>query len=242
MRYPLYASHMGIIVPAVLTPSLEDLEEKLGRLARIPSVSRIQIDVVDGKFATPASWPCTAPQEMIDKIARGEMLPELDRIEYEMDLMCLDADRIAGEWLSLGASRLTFHAGSAMDLGRLLSSARSRYGDDFLTFGLAIHIESDLSLIEPHLGMISYVQFMGIATIGRQGQPFDRRVLEKIRAFRSQHPEIPVQVDGGVSLDSGKELLALGVSSLIVGSAILRATDPAAEVAKFEALATPFGV
>ncbi len=233
---------MGIVVPAVLPPSLEDLEEKIGRLARIPSVSRIQIDVVDGTFATPASWPCAAPQEMRDMIARGEMLPELDRIEYEIDLMCLDADHIAGAWLSLGASRLTFHAESAMDLGRLLTSARERYGDDVLTFGLAIHIESDLSLIEPHLAQVGYVQFMGIATIGRQGQPFDRRVLEKIRVFRSRHPEIPVQVDGGVSLDSGKELLALGVSNLIVGSAILRSADPAAEVAKFEALAIPHGV
>ena len=233
---------MSIVVPAVLPPSLEDLEEKLGRFARIPSVSRVQIDVVDGKFATPASWPCTAPQEMDAMIARGEMLPELDRIEYEIDLMCLDADRVAGAWLSLGASRLTFHAESAMDLGRLLASARSRYGDDFLTFGLALNIASDLSLIEPHLAQVGYVQFMGIATIGRQGQPFDRRVLEKIRVFRSRHPEVSVQVDGGVSLATAKELRALGVSNLVVGSAILRAADPAAEVAKFEALATPFGV
>jgi ribulose-phosphate 3-epimerase len=233
---------MSIVVPAVLTPSLEDLKEKIGRFARIPSISRVQIDVVDGRFATPASWPYTAPQEMRDMIAHGEMLPNLDRIEYEMDLMCDDAEQMAGAWLSLGASRLTFHAESVTDISRLLSSVCRRYGDGVLTFGLALNIASDLSLIEPYLPQINYVQFMGIATIGRQGQPFDRRVLEKVRSFRSRHPEIPVQIDGGVSLETAKDLLALGVSNLIAGSAILRAADPIAEVGKFEALATPFGV
>lgn len=233
---------MSIVVPAVLTPSLEDLTEKLGRFAHIPSITRVQIDVVDGRFATPASWPYTAPQEMRDMNARGEMLPNLDRIEYEMDLMCNDADEAAGAWLALGASRLTFHAESTTDLSRLLASARRKYGDDFITFGLALNIASDLSLIEPYLPQVSYVQFMGIATIGRQGQPFDRRVLGNVRSFRSRHPEIPVQIDGAVSLETAPSLLALGVSNLIVGSAILRAANPSAEVAKFEALATPFGV
>lgn len=233
---------MGVVVPAVLPVSQEDLREKLDRFTRIPSVSRIQIDVVDGKFATPASWPYSAPEELRLMCARGEMLPEQDRIEYEIDLMCLDAERAAGDWLALGASRLTFHAESAIDLQRFLASAALRYGEDVISFGLALNIASDLALIESSLAQIEYVQFMGIATIGRQGQPFDRRVLEKVRLFHSRHPDIPVQVDGGVSLDTARELLALGVSTLIIGSSLLRASDPEAQVANFEALQSPYGV
>jgi len=233
---------MSLVTPAVLPASREDLEEKLGRLVSFPSVSRIQIDVVDGRFATPASWPYTAPGEMRDTLERGEMLPHLDRVAYEIDLMCIDAERATNAWLTLGASRLTFHAESLIDLSRLLGSVRSRYGSEVVSFGIALNIESDLALIEPHLGEIDYVQFMGIATIGRQGQPFDRRVLRRVRQFRDAHPEIPVQVDGGVSLDNAKELVNLGVTNLVVGSAILRAADPAAELMKFETLQTPYGV
>jgi ribulose-phosphate 3-epimerase len=233
---------MTLITPAVLPSSREDFEEKLGRFARMPQVSRIQIDVVDGKFATPASWPYTAPKELATRASRHEMLPELHRIAYEIDLMCLDAERAAEAWLALGASRLTFHAESAMDLSRLLTTVRERYGDDFVSFGLALNVASDLALIEAHLDRVEYVQFMGIAKIGRQGQPFDRRVVEKIRVFHKRHPDIAVQVDGGVSFANAKELLALGVSSLVVGSAILKASDPAAELSKFEALVTPYGV
>mgnify|MGYP001611208333 CR=1 FL=1 len=238
---------MAFIVPAVLPSSREDLEEKLALFAKMPSVSRVQIDVVDGKFAAPASWPYTAPLELRDASMRGELLPCVDRITYEIDLMCLNAERASEAWVALGASRLTFHAESAIDLTQFLSSVCERYGHGFLScdlisIGLALNIASDLTLIEPYLDRIDYVQFMGIAKIGKQGQLFDRRVLDKVRLFRKRYPDMPIQVDGGVSLETGRELIALGVSDLIVGSAIVRATDPAAAIEKFEALKSSFGV
>ncbi|MBU6388764.1 hypothetical protein KGQ72_02745 [Patescibacteria group bacterium] len=239
---------MSLVVPAVLPTSKRELEERLALFASLPLVGRVQIDIVDGKFASPASWPYTAPAELRDQIERGDLLPHLDRLSYEVDLMCFDAELAAGVWLALGATRLTFHAESTTDLPRLLASVRKRYGagggfaSDLVSFGIALNIASDLALIEPYLGEVDYVQFMGIARIGRQGQPFDRRVLEKVRVFRLRHPGISVQVDGGVSLEQAKELVALGVSHLVVGSALLRAGNPSAVLAAFDALQTPYGV
>ncbi len=246
---------MSLIVPAVLPTSREDLLEKLALFARMPTVSRIQIDVVDGKFVTQASWPYSAKAtqgtpytELQQMVARGEMLPHLEKLEYEIDLMCLDAEDIAAAWLALGATRLTFHTEAATDLPRFLASARKRYGagDGFasglISFGLALNIATDLELIEPCLGEIEYVQFMGIARIGRQGQPFDRRVCKKVQVFRNRHPDIPVQVDGGIQLTYARQLTELGVSKLVIGSGILKAKNPAAAVAAFEDLQGPYGV
>ena len=207
----------------------------------------MQIDVVDGRFATPASWPFSVqatkgrPAELDAMVQKGEMLPQLGRFEYEIDLMCLDAEQAAEPWLAFGASRITFHAESATDLPRFLASARRRYGS-FVSFGLALNVVSDLALIESCLDAVEYVQFMGIARIGRQAEPFDRRVFEKVRVFRERHPKFPIQVDGGVSLENAKRLITLGVSNLIVGSALLRASDPVAVAVAFEDLQSPFGV
>ncbi len=239
---------MGITVPAVLPSSREDFKGKLSFFSQIPSVKRIQIDIVDGKFAGPASWPYTAPGEIRDMVTQGEMLPRPDRIVYEMDLMCIDADRVAEPWLALGATRLTFHAESAADLPRLLASARRRYGpganfaEGLIVFGIALNVGTDLALIEPCLDEVEYVQFMGIAQIGRQGQPFDERVFEKVRIFRARHPDLPVQIDGGISLENAKKLLTLGVTNLVIGSAIARAKNPAIALATFEDLGTSYGV
>lgn len=233
---------MGLIVPAVLPTSREDLAEKIRRFSGITAVSRIQIDVVDGRFASPATWPYTMSNELRSMVEKGEMLPHLDRIAYEIDLMCLDAERATEDWLALGASRLTLHAESIMEIPKCLASMKSRYGDVSATFGLALNVMSELSLIEPCLDQVEYVQFMGIASIGKQGQPFDRRVLEKMRLFRLRHPDMPIQVDGGVTYDVARELIGLGVTNLVVGSALLRAMDPGSEVRRFEELQTPFGV
>lgn len=245
---------MSIVAPAILASSREDFDKKLATIARIRSVSRIQIDVVDGKFAAPASWPFNAkaykgePTVLDTMVQSAEMLPCLDRIEYEVDLMCFNPEQSAKAWVELGVSRLTFHAESMTDIAYALHSARTFFGkgDIFcgglVSFGLALNIDSDLSLIEPHLTGIEYVQFMGIARIGRQGQPFDRRVLDTIHIFHARHPSVAIQVDGGVSLTNAKSLLSHGVSSLVIGSAVCRASDPDAEIKKFEAFESHFGV
>jgi pentose-5-phosphate-3-epimerase len=46
---------MSVIVPAILPTSRDDLDEKLLRLHGL--VDAVQVDVVDGRFVTPASWP-----------------------------------------------------------------------------------------------------------------------------------------------------------------------------------------
>lgn len=246
---------MGLVTPAVLPSSRKDFEEKLALFARFPKVARIQIDVVDGKFASPASWPYSAkatqgtPYPELEMMVRnGEMLPHLDCVEYEVDLMCLDAEDAAALWLALGATRLIFHAESATDLPRLLALARGRFGagDGFvpnlISYGLALNVASDLALLEPCLDEIQFVQFMGIARIGQQGQAFDERVIKKIREFRAKHPEVPVQVDGGVNLVSARKLVALDVKNLVVGSGILKASDPVKAFAALNDLENSFGV
>jgi len=101
---------MGLVVPAVLPSSRENLEDGLILLSSIPSINRVQIDVVDGRFASPASWPYSAPAELEAMVQKGEMLPLLNCFDYEIDLMCFDAERAAEEWLALGAMAITAYA------------------------------------------------------------------------------------------------------------------------------------
>ncbi|MDO8231705.1 MAG: hypothetical protein Q7T37_00680 [bacterium] len=232
---------MSLVAPAVLPTSHKDLEEKLALFGRFPHISRVQIDVVDGRFASPASWPYTAPTEFKSLIEHGKTLPFLDRISYEIDLMCEDAHRAADAWLLFGATRLTLHVESVPNFSQFLPRVRNYYGD-LVSFGIALNVDTDLSLIEKNIDGIDYVQFMGIGRIGIQGQPFDQRVLERIRSFHRRYPKVPIQVDGGVTLQVAKQLLASGVSGLVVGSGILRAEDPVAAFDAFERLKSPFGV
>jgi len=232
---------MSLVVPAVLPVSRRELQEKLALLTSIPSVCRIQIDVVDGKLASPASWPYNAPKEFETMVAQCEMLPALERVEYEIDLMCFDALHACNAWLALGASRVTFHTESALDLKELIATARKCFGDT-VSLGLALTIDSPITILRTLSDELSYIQFMGISHIGRQGEPFDERVLQKIETVHTIYPAMPLQIDGGVSLENAKKLLCSGISTLVVGSRIVHAQNPESELEKFEALQNSFGV
>ncbi len=240
---------MGLIVPAILPVSRKELERRLAFFANIPSVGRVQIDVVDGRLASPASWPYNAKGELRAMLDENKTLPKTDQMEYEIDLMCLDALDAVSDWLALGATRLTFHIETVVNTPHFFETVRARYGGGkefalapLLSVGIALNVTNTIEILEPYLADVQYVQFMGIAKIGRQGQAFDTRVLTQVRDFRAKHPDIPVQVDGGVTLQHAKELHALGVSNVIVGSAILEAKDPVAVLSAFQAIESPYGV
>lgn len=234
---------MSIIIPAVLPKTRDELEDKLARLDGL--VDAVQIDIVDGHFASPATWPYAEPQT---PVPTGEdMLPFLGHFNFELDLMVENPARVAGSWIDSGITRLTIHAESAHNLPQLLNELKVRYGHDkgfapnLLSIGLAINASTELSLLEPYLSEIDYVQFMGIANIGKQGEPFDMQALRKVKAFRKKNSDIPVQVDGAVNLQTAPALLDAGVTRLIVGSALWKAVNLEEELAKFNALAEEYG-
>ena len=77
---------------------------------------------------------------------------------------------------------------------------------------------------------------MGIAKIGFQGEPFDERVLEKIKDFRDEYVDVTISVDGGVSLESAPRLVEAGVNRFVVGSALWQSNDFEEKINKFKQL------
>jgi ribulose-phosphate 3-epimerase len=236
---------MSIIIPAIVPESKQDLEDKLARLAQIPSVESVQIDAVDGRFATPACWPYSSPGMLTRLIRGGYALPHLGRLGYDADLMVESPEQAVLAWNALGATRLTLHAESTPSLPRAIARIRASLGQtagfapELFSLGVALNIATDIALILPHMAHIDYVQLMGIDTIGSQHQPLDRRVIAKTRMLRAAAPLIPIQIDGGVTLENAADLLAAGATRLIVGSALWRAPSLERVIAQLEALGTP---
>jgi len=227
---------MGAIIPAILPKSREDLDEKLARLSGI--ASEVQIDIVDGRFVSSASWPYLHEEKEERPVLNGE-LHELGPFKFEIDLMIEEPEKEIGRWVRAGATRITVHAETTHKLPEVIRDFQVKYGHDkgfapgLLSLGLAINIATDTSFIEPFLDQCDYVQFMGIARIGKQGEPFDARVIPKIHAFHRKHPDMTIQIDGGVSRDSAAKLIGAGASRLVIGSALWNAPDLKEEMDAF---------
>jgi ribulose-phosphate 3-epimerase len=220
--------------------------DKIAYFDQIPA-RRVQVDFVDGVFAFPPSWPYNTPgADLHDRVGQGIILPRLERVKYEADLMCKDPEKIATDLINIGFVRLTLHAESTDDISGLIARMRHRVGAEanfiaaLVSIGLSINIETDVDVLLKHAEEVEYVQLMGVKEIGKQGQPFDTRVLDKVRAFRRAHPQAYIQVDGGVSLENAHDLVEAGVSRVIAGSAVLHATDLQSTARAFESLRSSF--
>lgn len=225
--------YMGVIIPAVLAPSLEAIGRELSLLGGLADT--VQIDVVDASRHGTLTWPYTESSSALEEFrAKGGTLTDWGNFTYEIDLMVANQAQVAGTWISLGAQRVMLHEESVPDLHEAIASFKKAYGHDatfapeLLSLGLALHADTDFSRVDPHVSEIDYVQFMGIRREGKQGEPFHEPVLDAIRAFHKRHPDTVIQVDGGVTLDTAPYLLDAGAHRLVVGSALKRGDTRAA--------------
>ena len=217
------------IIPAVLVGSLEEMRAKLARVRGVAGT--VQIDLCDGFFVPTRTWPFnTSDKKSFDDMARGVTgLPYWEDFDFEIDLMVQSPEKVVSQWVKAGIARAVFHLESRHDVGGLRRAA------DGIELGVALNIATPLARLDPYLDQVDYVQFMGIATIGKQGEPFDERVLETIRTFKSAHPDVVIQVDGAVDAVSAPQLIAAGATRLVSGSYIMNSDDPREAIASLDA-------
>jgi len=103
--------------------------------------------------------------------------------------------------------------------------------------GIALLPSAGIEVLTRYDGLYDFVQVMGIARIGFQGEPFDDQALALVRKLREQYSDMVIQVDGAVSMDNIRALVDAGASRLVVGSAIFRAEDPVGAVKQLRAAA-----
>lgn len=231
------------IIPAIMPDSYDDLSEKASLV--LGAVPLAQIDIMDGVFVKSKSWPYRKAGEIeephfLAMAQQDETLPHFDEIDYEIDLMISEPEKHIDEWLPLGASRLIFHIESIKDIELFFAhdiwkpGARDIGGQRVIEVGLAINPQTSLEAILPYMDQIDFVQCMGIAKIGYQGEPFDERVLDHLNALRVQYPNLPLSVDGGVNFETAPLLKAAGATRLVSGSVIFGSEDIGGAVEEFK--------
>jgi ribulose-phosphate 3-epimerase len=205
------------IIPAVIPTSRHHLDTMLARTACFADMC--QVDLVDGSFALPASWPYTS-----DDVETALIGLRFDTIPVELDLMVARPEEQLDLWQRAGPARVVVHVASTAHIGAVLEHAAT-HG---YQLGLAFGVEDDVAfLAEIDLAPVDCIQLMGIATIGSQGQSPDDRVFAQIERVRRLAPALPVSIDGGVSEMTLPKLARAGAHRFVAGSAIWSAPDPA---------------
>lgn len=210
---------MSTIIPACIPKTRDALEAFVTQYGELSD--ELQIDIVDGRFVPSISWPYNPESIFLER--------ELSYIDFrthqiEIDLMVANPETLLDAWLTTGASKFVIHVESTTKLLEILEHA----GTHAYQLGLAFNNETDLSLLETlDIACVDYVQLMGIAHIGKQGEPFDERVLARVSYIKENYPGMLVSIDGSVNLATIPLLRDVGVDRFVVGSALVEAERPA---------------
>lgn len=205
------------LVPSLPAGSWSELESALKALSG--ASEEFQIDLVDGKFAVDHSWPFGDGQEVLEL---NKLKDFSQNFALEFDCMVLKPEQYLNTFLDLGMQRLIIHYGSTEALSDICSHAR-KFG---YKLGLAFTSDVDRDLISDLIPKFDFIQIMGIAKVGKQGQPFDERTPDTITFFRARFPKLEIAVDGAVNKDTIPTLLQAGADRLAPGSAIIKSDDP----------------
>lgn len=207
------------VVPSLPAHSFDELAVLAE--AVVGDVAELQVDIVDGKFVDAYSWPFT----------ESDPISELHKVKglthdfvIEMDCMVLEPEQYLDLFVELGVSRVIVHMRSTEAYEDIIVHARQHGYKIGIAFTNDVPYEEYAALIPS----IDFVQVMGIAVVGAQGQPFDERTLETVARLRSQYPDLEIAVDGSVNKDTIVSLKEAGVTRFAPGSAIAKQSDPKA--------------
>lgn len=229
---------MTEVTPAVLADNFSELNEKLSKLVNVTNI--VQIDICDGKFVPSVSWPMARnDQASIQAILdEEEGMPYWEQLDFEFDLMILNAHKQFDFFARLGAKRIIFHLEAETDGESFKEFLESLdpYFKDNVDIGIAINTGTNINELDPFINCIDFVQCMGIEKIGFQGEPFDERVLEQIKNLRAKYPELKISVDGAVNENTAPALVKAGANRLVIGSALMQSYDIGEAIKNFEIL------
>ena len=201
------------IIPAILESSWPEVEKKLKLVDGL--TEWIQLDVSDGRFTPSTTW--SDPQDLFS--ARSDS-------KIEVHLMINEPWLKAEEWLSSPVKRIVaqveaFGSPDSVRFGEIINIAK-KYGKEVVW---GFKIETPWQDYKELFQSISRVLFLSVQP-GRQGQEFDRRVLEKIFSLCREYPGVKIEVDGGVNPNVAGDLKSAGADALVVGSYIFDSPDP----------------
>lgn len=214
----------AIISPSLLAADFLNLGKDV-EMVNNSEAGWIHLDIMDGVFVPNISYgmPIVA---QIKKIARKPL---------DVHLMIVQPERYIEDFHKAGADILTIHLEASTHLHRSLQQIKSLG----MKAGVALNPHSPVSLLEDVIQDIDVVLIMSVNP-GFGGQSFIPQSLEKVKKLRhlitESRSSTLIEIDGGVNLETGQQLISAGADALVAGSFVFKSKDPAATIKELHEL------
>ena len=188
------------IIPAILVKRKDELLHKISLV--LPYVNIIQLDIMDNEFVP-------------NKTVALEDLQDLPEANYEFHWMVLNPDK----WIEKtpGPHMHLVHIETITDFSLVETAVKKSGG----RLGLAINPDTPLEKILPFAEKVEEILIMTVRP-GFSGQKYMPEMEEKIKRLRKLYPELNIEVDGGINLETIVPAYKAGANYLAAASAVFK--------------------
>ncbi len=214
------------VAPSILSADLGRLAEEVQEVER-GGADWIHVDVMDGRFVP----NITLGPAIVKAIRRATSLP------VDVHLMIVEPERYVEQFAEAGADVISVHVEASVHLQRTLAEIR-RLGK---RAGVVLNPHTPEEHLRYVLGDADLVLVMSVNP-GFGGQAFLPQVLPKLAGLRRMIDEagldVDLEVDGGVSPETARQVVDAGARVLVAGSAVFGQPDRPAAIAAIRKAAT----
>lgn len=201
------------VAPSVLSADFCNLGEEI-RKVEAAGADLIHIDVMDGHFV-----PNITIGPLVVKACR-----KATRLPLDVHLMIENPDRYIPDFAKAGADIITIHAEASKNLDEDIELIKQNN----VKPGVVVNPGTPAESVFHVLDKVVMVLLMSVNP-GFEAQKFMPEVLPKIKKLSSlvvsRKLSVDIEVDGGINLETAKEVVKAGANVLVAGSAIFYAKD-----------------
>lgn len=215
---------MTQIAPSMLSANFGSLDADV-EMVNNSDAAMIHLDIMDGQFVPNISFGFP----VIEAIARKARKP------LDAHLMILEPDKWVDTLARLGVETMNVHWEACTHLHRTVQAIRAAGMKPAVTLNPATPVEFLRDIITD----VDMVLLMSVNP-GFGGQKFIPQILDKTRRLRRMISESGsqalIQIDGGVNMETGRQLVEAGADILVAGSYVFNSPNPAETIANLARL------
>ena len=212
------------IAPSILSANFSKMGEEVLSLEQ-NGADLVHCDVMDGVFVNNITFGI----KMVEDLRKCTALP------LDCHLMIVHPEKYVERFAKAGADIITVHWEACQDnLKEVLTLIKSTG----VKCGAVINPDTPVEKIKDVIELCDMVLVMSVFP-GFGGQKFIPSALDKLREIRAiideSGKEIDLEIDGGVTAENVEEIKAAGANVIVAGSAVFKAEDRSAMIAKLKA-------